>query len=205
MARHRACADMAASDDRSTGWTTGAHAATAASSRSITDAFLYGRTLIGQTVEDLLRWENWLAPDARVKRRRRGHLLRRRPGDHLSGVSAPAPAASTPAAPWARSPQSSPAATTRRPTAFPACCSGWTAATSPGSAPRGRSGCTTASWTSPGPDERLRRVQRDGRAGARTQCDLPKALDAADRRYVVQVTPKHAHEMDNDDLLAFLS
>ncbi|MFQ5806393.1 MAG: alpha/beta fold hydrolase, partial [Phycisphaerae bacterium] len=27
----------------------------------VTDAFLYGRTLIGQTVEDLLRWENWLA------------------------------------------------------------------------------------------------------------------------------------------------
>jgi len=27
----------------------------------VTDAFLYGRTLIGQTVEDLVRWENWLA------------------------------------------------------------------------------------------------------------------------------------------------
>lgn len=27
----------------------------------VTDAFLYGRTLIGQTVEDLLRWESWLA------------------------------------------------------------------------------------------------------------------------------------------------
>ena len=27
----------------------------------VTDAFLYGQTLIGQTVEDLLRWEDWLA------------------------------------------------------------------------------------------------------------------------------------------------
>lgn len=26
----------------------------------VTDAFLYGKTLIGQTVEDLLRWEQWL-------------------------------------------------------------------------------------------------------------------------------------------------
>ncbi len=30
----------------------------------VTDGFLYGRTLIGETVEDLLRWEAWLA-DAR--------------------------------------------------------------------------------------------------------------------------------------------
>jgi dienelactone hydrolase len=27
----------------------------------VTDAFLYGKTLVGQTVEDLVRWENWLA------------------------------------------------------------------------------------------------------------------------------------------------
>lgn len=27
----------------------------------VTDAFLHGKTLIGQTVEDLLRWERWLA------------------------------------------------------------------------------------------------------------------------------------------------
>jgi dienelactone hydrolase len=27
----------------------------------VTDAFLYGKTLVGTTVEDLLRWENWLA------------------------------------------------------------------------------------------------------------------------------------------------
>jgi dienelactone hydrolase len=27
----------------------------------VTDGFLYGRTLIGETVEDLLRWEDWLA------------------------------------------------------------------------------------------------------------------------------------------------
>ncbi|HNS20625.1 MAG TPA: twin-arginine translocation signal domain-containing protein [Sedimentisphaerales bacterium] len=27
----------------------------------VTDAFLYGKTLIGQTIEDLLRWEQWLA------------------------------------------------------------------------------------------------------------------------------------------------
>ncbi|OHB67638.1 MAG: hypothetical protein A2V70_00055 [Planctomycetes bacterium RBG_13_63_9] len=33
----------------------------------VTDAFLYGRTLIGQTVEDLLRWEDWLC-DARSVR-----------------------------------------------------------------------------------------------------------------------------------------
>ena len=27
----------------------------------VTDAFLYGKTLIGQTIEDLIRWEMWLA------------------------------------------------------------------------------------------------------------------------------------------------
>lgn len=27
----------------------------------VTDTFLYGKTLVGQTVEDLVRWENWLA------------------------------------------------------------------------------------------------------------------------------------------------
>ena len=28
---------------------------------AVTDAFLYGKTLVGETVEDLLRWENWFA------------------------------------------------------------------------------------------------------------------------------------------------
>jgi dienelactone hydrolase len=32
----------------------------------VTDGFLYGRTLIGETVEDLLRWEDWLAASYRV-------------------------------------------------------------------------------------------------------------------------------------------
>jgi dienelactone hydrolase len=27
----------------------------------VSDAFLYGRTIIGQTIEDILRWEDWLA------------------------------------------------------------------------------------------------------------------------------------------------
>jgi hypothetical protein len=27
----------------------------------VTDGFLYGKTLIGETVEDLIRWENWLS------------------------------------------------------------------------------------------------------------------------------------------------
>ncbi|MEW6249357.1 MAG: hypothetical protein AB1716_01820 [Planctomycetota bacterium] len=34
----------------------------------VTDAFLHGRTLIGQTVEDLLRWESWLAQARGVER-----------------------------------------------------------------------------------------------------------------------------------------
>lgn len=33
----------------------------------VTDAFLYRRTLIGQTVENLLRWESWLAEAEGVK------------------------------------------------------------------------------------------------------------------------------------------
>jgi dienelactone hydrolase len=33
----------------------------------VTDAFLYGRTLIGQTIEDLVRWEDWLARTKGVK------------------------------------------------------------------------------------------------------------------------------------------
>lgn len=32
----------------------------------VTDAFLYGKTVIGQTVEDLVRWENWLAETRKV-------------------------------------------------------------------------------------------------------------------------------------------
>ncbi|MBL8797875.1 MAG: hypothetical protein JNM56_28515 [Planctomycetia bacterium] len=33
----------------------------------VTDGFLHGKTLIGETVEDLLRWEEWLAQQHRVK------------------------------------------------------------------------------------------------------------------------------------------
>ncbi len=33
----------------------------------VTDGFLYGCTLIGQTVEDLLRWESWLAKDRGIE------------------------------------------------------------------------------------------------------------------------------------------
>jgi dienelactone hydrolase len=33
----------------------------------VTDAFLYGRTVIGQTIEDLLRWEDWFAQTRDVK------------------------------------------------------------------------------------------------------------------------------------------
>ncbi len=33
----------------------------------VTDGFLYGRTLIGETVEDLLRWEDWLVDTQGVK------------------------------------------------------------------------------------------------------------------------------------------
>ncbi|HUU98475.1 MAG TPA: hypothetical protein VM487_22305 [Phycisphaerae bacterium] len=33
----------------------------------VTDGFLYGRTLIGETVEDLVRWENWLAETRGIK------------------------------------------------------------------------------------------------------------------------------------------
>jgi cephalosporin-C deacetylase-like acetyl esterase len=32
----------------------------------VTDGFLYGNTLIGETVEDLLRWENWLVESQKV-------------------------------------------------------------------------------------------------------------------------------------------
>ena len=33
----------------------------------VTDGFLYGKTLVGQTIEDLIRWENWLAEEKQVK------------------------------------------------------------------------------------------------------------------------------------------
>jgi len=33
----------------------------------VTDGFLYGNTLIGETVEDLLRWEEWLAETYNIK------------------------------------------------------------------------------------------------------------------------------------------
>jgi dienelactone hydrolase len=33
----------------------------------VTDAFLYGKTVIGQTIEDLLRWEDWFAQTRNVK------------------------------------------------------------------------------------------------------------------------------------------
>lgn len=33
----------------------------------VTDGFLYGKTLIGQTIEDLIRWEDWLAETKGVK------------------------------------------------------------------------------------------------------------------------------------------
>jgi hypothetical protein len=29
----------------------------------VTDGFQHGRTLLGETVEDLLRWEEWLAAE----------------------------------------------------------------------------------------------------------------------------------------------
>jgi dienelactone hydrolase len=32
----------------------------------VTDGFLYGKTLIGETIEDLLRWEIWLAEDQMI-------------------------------------------------------------------------------------------------------------------------------------------
>ncbi len=61
-----ALTDMAASDDR--------HWLDYWGSRRdgrqftlVTDAFLYGRTLVGQTVEDLVRWENWLAATKHVE------------------------------------------------------------------------------------------------------------------------------------------
>jgi len=34
----------------------------------VTDAFLHGRTVVGENVEDLLRWEDWLAGAAAVRR-----------------------------------------------------------------------------------------------------------------------------------------
>jgi hypothetical protein len=34
----------------------------------VSDAFLFGRTVIGQTVEDILRWEQWLAQNHAVER-----------------------------------------------------------------------------------------------------------------------------------------
>jgi dienelactone hydrolase len=34
---------------------------------AVTDAFLHGRTLVGETVEDLLRWEDWLAAKHKPK------------------------------------------------------------------------------------------------------------------------------------------
>jgi len=33
----------------------------------VSDAFLYGKTIVGQTVEDLIRWENWLAEARNIK------------------------------------------------------------------------------------------------------------------------------------------
>ena len=33
----------------------------------VTDGFIHGRTLIGQTVEDLLRWERWLLAELKVE------------------------------------------------------------------------------------------------------------------------------------------
>lgn len=41
----------------------------------VTDGFLYGKTLIGQTVADLVRWEDWLARDHGVR------------GVHVAGIS----------------------------------------------------------------------------------------------------------------------
>jgi dienelactone hydrolase len=32
----------------------------------VTDGFLYGKTLIGETIEDLLRWETWLAENQKI-------------------------------------------------------------------------------------------------------------------------------------------
>ena len=32
----------------------------------VTDGFLYGKTLIGETIEDLLRWESWLAENQKI-------------------------------------------------------------------------------------------------------------------------------------------
>ena len=84
----------------------------------VTDAFLYGQTLIGQTVEDLLRWMSWASPMAETWPLRIPCL-------------ASAWRRSTRAARWARLPRYSPGATTRRPIAFRGFFNGWTAVTSP--------------------------------------------------------------------------
>jgi dienelactone hydrolase len=60
-----ALADMAASDENH--WLDYWGGERGGQFTLVTDGFLYGKTVIGQTVEDLLRWEDWLAEMKEVK------------------------------------------------------------------------------------------------------------------------------------------
>jgi dienelactone hydrolase len=60
-----ALADMAASDENH--WLDYWGGERGGQFTLVTDGFLYGKTVIGQTVEDLIRWEDWLAETKQVK------------------------------------------------------------------------------------------------------------------------------------------
>jgi dienelactone hydrolase len=60
-----ALADMAASDENH--WLDYWGGERGGQFTLVTDGFLYGKTVIGQTVEDLIRWEDWLAETKGVK------------------------------------------------------------------------------------------------------------------------------------------
>jgi dienelactone hydrolase len=170
----------------------------------LTDALLYGRTMVGQTVEDLLRWEDWFARERDIK------LL------DVAGISYGGDLAVTYPALSERVRSIYTSGSMGSFTAVFARCYNAPAHCIPGvlrwldrsdiaglSAPRPIR-LHYGEMDIPGPDNASAAYNETVEPALKELRAIYKAFDAADR-VTMKVTPQRGHEMDNDDLLAFLA
>ena len=176
----------------------------------ISEAFLHGQTMIGQTTGDLLAWEDWLSRKHGVQ-----HV-------DVCGISYGGDLAVTypvfSARAWRLYASGTLgsftaifcAATTHRRTAYPASSTGWTAAISPGSMRRVHCDCTTANWMCPAELPIPRTITTRHRTTKR--CSSPSMRRGqiykacgAEQQVSTNVSPRSWHEMDIPDLLQFLA
>jgi dienelactone hydrolase len=169
-----------------------------------TDAFLYGRTLIGQTIEDLVRWEDWLAEAKGIKTL------------DVAGISYGGDLAVTYPAFSARARRIYTSGSMGSFAAVFARCYNAPAHCIPGvlqwmdrsdiaglNAPRPIR-LHYGELDKPGPDNASAAYNETVAPALAELRAIYRAFGAADR-VSLHVTPGRGHEMDNDDLLAFLA